>query len=119
MRKLLKRWYVWLGLVLLLGLTGSVTLICASQNRITRATFDQIRQGMSMDQVEQILGPYTDTTGIFETEVSLWRAYADYITVTFSKGVVVNKDIHLGTVWEHIKWRCGLGDSAWLYELDL
>jgi hypothetical protein len=31
MRKLLKCWYVWLGLVLLLGLVGSVALIYSSQ----------------------------------------------------------------------------------------
>jgi hypothetical protein len=35
MRKLLKRWYVWLGLVLLLGLAGGVALIYANPGRIT------------------------------------------------------------------------------------
>jgi 4-amino-4-deoxy-L-arabinose transferase-like glycosyltransferase len=42
MRKLLKRWYVWLGLVLLLGLAGSVALILANPSRITQENFDRI-----------------------------------------------------------------------------
>ena len=44
MRKLLKRWYVWLGLVLLLGFAASVASISFSQSRITRANFDRIQK---------------------------------------------------------------------------
>ena len=46
MRKLLKRWYVWLGLVLLLGFAGSVALICPGRGRITQANFDRIQEGI-------------------------------------------------------------------------
>jgi len=42
MAKLLKRWYVWLGLVLLLGLAGSVAMILANPSQITQANFDRI-----------------------------------------------------------------------------
>ena len=55
MRNLLKRWYVWLGLVLLLGLTGSAALIYANPSRITQANFDRIQKGMSLDEVTAIL----------------------------------------------------------------
>jgi hypothetical protein len=44
MRKLLKRWYIWLGLVLLLGLAGSAALVCSSRSRITQANFDRIQK---------------------------------------------------------------------------
>jgi hypothetical protein len=45
MLKLLKRWYVWLGLVLLLGLAGSVALIYATPGRISRRTLTAFRRG--------------------------------------------------------------------------
>jgi hypothetical protein len=42
MRKLLKRWYVWLGVVLVLGLAGSVVLILTNPSRITQENFSAI-----------------------------------------------------------------------------
>ena len=56
MRKLLKRWYVWLGLVLLLGLGGSVALICSSQKVVTESNFERLREGMTEAEVTVILG---------------------------------------------------------------
>ena len=56
MRKLLKRWYVWLGLVLLLGLAGSMALILAKPSRITQANLDRIHEGMNRAEVTAILG---------------------------------------------------------------
>ncbi|HEV3447035.1 MAG TPA: hypothetical protein VG099_20520 [Gemmataceae bacterium] len=56
MRKLLKRWYVWLGLVLLLGLAGSVALICSDRGRITQANFDRIQEGMTEAEVMARIG---------------------------------------------------------------
>jgi hypothetical protein len=55
MRKLFKLWYVWLGLVLLLGLAGSAALIYANPGGITQANFDRIQNGMSLEDVEAIL----------------------------------------------------------------
>jgi hypothetical protein len=57
MRKLLKRWYVWLGLVLLLGLAGSVALIWSSQGRITQANFDRIQEGMGLQEEKTTASP--------------------------------------------------------------
>jgi hypothetical protein len=53
MRKLLKRWYVWLGLFLLLGLTGSAAFIYVNSSRITRANWDRIQEGMSEKEGEK------------------------------------------------------------------
>jgi hypothetical protein len=55
MGTLLKRWYVWLGLVLLLGLAGSVMLIYSSRSRITQANFDRIQVGMTFREVDKLL----------------------------------------------------------------
>jgi|GEM_PF-4460220 len=43
MRKLLKRWYVWLALLLLLGLAVSVSMILAGASRINQESCDRIR----------------------------------------------------------------------------
>jgi hypothetical protein len=56
MRWLLKRWWFWTGLVLFLGLAGSVLLIYPSRNRITQENFDRIQEGMSLDEVEELIG---------------------------------------------------------------
>ena len=56
MPRLLKRWYVWLGLVLLLGLAGSVMLIYSSRSRITQANFELVREGMTKAEVLAVLG---------------------------------------------------------------
>lgn len=96
------------------------------RSRITQANFDRIQKGMSREEVWQILGQYTDADfwgeiadnpGVYKIEIYLWEERPDYITVTFAKSLdsylVVNKDIHLGTPWEQIKWRCGLGEWLW------
>jgi hypothetical protein len=106
MRKLLKRWYVWLGLVLLLGLTGSVVLVLSSQNRITQANFDRIQDGMSENAVAVILGPPDpdDQRDTFRWPMSTWSSGPTRITVLFSGGTVLKKTIwHAGT-WETLQW---------------
>jgi hypothetical protein len=110
MRKLPKRWYIWLGLVLLLGLAGSVALICSGRGRITQASFDRIQDGMVQSEVTQILGE--DDGGEFAGgAVSLywenwhWNDGPNSITVRFNgNGHVTGKWIHLATVWETVTW---------------
>jgi hypothetical protein len=110
MRKLLKRWYVWLGLVLLLGLAGSVALICGGRGRITQANFDRIQDGMGLNEVEQILGE-PDGGIIAGGAVSIYFQSLDWndgpssITVDFGgNGRVTNKWIHSATAWETLQW---------------
>ncbi|HEV3082366.1 MAG TPA: hypothetical protein VGY66_21460 [Gemmataceae bacterium] len=108
MRKLLKRWYVWLGLVLLLGLAGSATLILANPSRITQANFDRIHKGMSLDEVKAILGEWQFGTGGLATTTDAWVEGENWISVEFTfdggKATVCDKSIHLATAWETLQW---------------
>jgi hypothetical protein len=56
MRWVLKRWYVWLSLILLLGFAGSAALIYANSSRISRANFGRIQDGMREEEIVEILG---------------------------------------------------------------
>jgi hypothetical protein len=56
MRWLLKRWYVWLAVPLMAGLAVMATLIYLQQDQITQANCDKIKEGMTEEEVEKILG---------------------------------------------------------------
>jgi hypothetical protein len=120
MRWLLKRWYVWLGLVLLLGLTGSMELIYSSQSRITQANFDRIQEGMSHAEVIAILGESGFGMGL-SVDLSVievdWHEGANWISVAFTMTdadlfvggqqegrIVRDKTLHLATAWETLQW---------------
>jgi hypothetical protein len=109
MRKLLKRWYVWLGLVLVLGLAGSVTLIFVSPSRINQENFDRIQKGMSIEEVEEIL--WEDGSHWVIQTFGTWRAHhrwesgPNWIRVDYvNNGIVDDKELHLATVWETLQW---------------
>jgi hypothetical protein len=113
MRKLLKRWYVWLGLVLLLGLAGSVALICSGRGRITQANFDRIQIGISYDETTAILGEdefpvrQGGVAGGISFEFRRWRDRRDgpsWILVCLTDHKVSKKEIHLATGWETLRW---------------
>jgi len=108
MRKLLKRWYVWLGLVVLLGLAGSVSLILANQSPITQANFDRIQEGMNLEEVERILGKdeYQRDVTIDEKQ---WEHGPNQIIVRFQNGKVYGKGMRLYTVWETLLWYAKMG----------
>src|SRR5260370_3558734 len=103
MPKLLKRWYVWLGLVLVLGFAGSVALICSSRGRITRANLDRIRVGMTEQQVIEVLGE-TDGQLIPGSGWYTWRNGPSRIDVLFLGDNVKGKDIHLPGAWQNLHW---------------
>jgi hypothetical protein len=98
MRKLLKRWYVWLGLLLLLGLTGSAALIYVNSSRITRANWDRIQEGMSEKEVEKILGQSArqeaQSAGKLTVKVVIWDEGEDQIHVDFMNGEAVGKRMY-------------------------
>ena len=112
MRKLLKRRYVWLGLVLLLGLAGSAALICPGRGRITQANFDRIQDGMSLPQVTEILGEMNGPYGLTSIG-SGWRTWSsgpNRISVRLFLGdKVVGKKIHLASPSETLKWYANRG----------
>jgi hypothetical protein len=109
MRKLVNRWYVWLGLVLLLGLAWGVPLIYANPSRITQENFDRIQDGMDLAEVEEILwkdeGPWgTMRTGGTRIAVHRWQKGPSWILVRFFNGDADWKHLHLATPWETLQW---------------
>jgi hypothetical protein len=108
MRKLFKRWYVWLGLVLLLGLAGSVVLIYASRSRsgITQANFDRIQRKMSVMEVVELVGKPTAEVPARDGAMAgcYWRDGPDYFTVWFNHEKVEVKTGHFATAWETLQW---------------
>jgi hypothetical protein len=108
METLLKRWYVWLGLVLLLGLAGSVALIYATPGRITKENFDRIQDGMSLGDVEEVLGKDWENLQFgmdgLPFSMKIWNEGPGWIHVGFREGQVVGKSIHFASVRENLHW---------------
>jgi hypothetical protein len=107
MAKLLRRWYVLLGLILLLGLAGSVALICSGRVRITQANFDRIQEGMSRMEVTQIIGdPDPEAESLFpEGYWRTWSSGPNWIRVDyFDDGKIKEKHLHLAGRLETLEW---------------
>jgi hypothetical protein len=108
MRWLLKRWYVWLGLLLLLlGLTGSAALIYSSRSRITQENFDRIQDGMSESEVTAILGDASvrrnPIAGREATFVCYWYDSSpinSWVIIGFADWKVSTRDGHFATTRE-------------------
>ena len=104
MRWLLKCWYFWLGAVLLLGLAGSVALICSSRS-LTQERFDRIQMGMTFEEVVAILGePIPFGAGSLGRESWTWEQCQDQITVVFEGRDACYKELHLATASEKLRW---------------
>jgi hypothetical protein len=112
MRKLLKRRYVWLGLVLPLGIAASVAVILASPSRVNQANFDRIQEGMNKAEVAAILGEVDQNlvsfrmtdTGVSPVAGGSWRDGPSWISVSFDNDKVFAKEIYFATAWETITW---------------
>lgn len=93
-------------LLLCLCLLSMAILLAACDNKVTQANFDQIQTGMSLGQVEKLLGKGTDDTpsagygvsggGVMSTTTSpekvyVWKTPDLTVTVTFKDGKVVQK----------------------------
>lgn len=93
-------------LLLMLCLLSMAILLTACDNKVTQANFDQIQNGMSLSQVEKLLGKGTDDTpsagygvsggGVMSTtaapeEIYIWKTPDLTITVNFKDGKVVQK----------------------------
>jgi hypothetical protein len=115
MGKLLKRWYFWLGLVLLLGLAGSAALIWSGGGRITQANFELVREGMTKAEVLALLGDcQQEFTGKHcddgkkwrPIHAPLWREGPDWIRVFVDDDddKVYSKEIHFATASETLQW---------------
>jgi hypothetical protein len=111
MRSLLKRWWFWLGAFIILGLfSAGLTLIVVSRSEITQAKFDRIQEGMTEDEVINIIGegPSSNVSywGWFDAGIELtWCKGPDLLQVTFIGEKVARKDMYLATIWERLHWQ--------------
>jgi hypothetical protein len=103
--RLVKRWYFWLGLVLVLGFAGGAALIYANPSRITQANFDRIQDGMNPEEVKAVLGKPDFTHRVeFYADIHCRGNEPNYIAVWFLGGKVTGKHMRLSPVWETLQW---------------
>ena len=80
---------------LLVGLVV-VGLVGCSGSKITKENFDQIKLGLTQEEVQRILGPPTETSGleipVFSGTMSKWARGDTVISVQFVNGKVVAKE---------------------------
>ena len=80
---------------LLVGLL-IVGLVGCSGSKITKENFDQIKLGMTQEEVQRILGPPSEASGIeipvFSGTMSKWARGDTVITVQFVNGKVLAKE---------------------------
>ena len=80
---------------LLVGLL-IVGLVGCPGSKITKENFDQIKLGMTQEEVQRILGPPTEASGleipVFSGTMSKWARGDTVISVQFVNGKVVAKE---------------------------
>ena len=73
-----------------------VGLIGCGGSKITKENFDRIKLGMTQEEVQGILGPPTEATGVeipmFSGTTSKWARGDTVISVQFVNGKVVAKE---------------------------
>ncbi len=87
-------WRLWCRL-LLVGLLIAGLAGCA-RSKITKDNFDKIKLGMTQEEVQGILGPPTEASGIeipvFSGTMSKWAQGDIVINIQFVNGKVVAKE---------------------------
>ena len=82
-------------LVLLTALLGAGLTECAP-SKVNKDNFDKIRLGMTQEEVQGLLGPPTEASGvdlpIFSGTASKWVQGETVITIQFINGKVVAKE---------------------------
>jgi hypothetical protein len=73
-----------------------VSLVGCSGSKITKENFDRIKLGMTQEEVQGILGPPTEASGleipVFSGTMSKWARGDAVISVQFVNGKVVAKE---------------------------
>ncbi|MBI4831505.1 MAG: outer membrane protein assembly factor BamE [Candidatus Lindowbacteria bacterium] len=84
--------YLWMLVALVLIL--SVAIAC--RPRVTQASFDKVKIGMSEDEVKKILGPPTETSSIaiggFSGAALTWTGKEGTIAIQFLNGKAQAKE---------------------------
>jgi hypothetical protein len=82
-------------LVIIIGLT-IVCLVGCTGAKISKDNFDKIKLGMTQEEVQAILGPPTEASGleipVFSGAMSKWIQGDTVISVQFVNGKVVGKE---------------------------
>ena len=113
MRTLFKRWYAWLVLFLLLGIPGSTLTIYFNRSRVTQESLESIREGMTLEEAEKVLGKVTEYHDsctmmqeglIFPVDLGYWRDGPSLIILTFKEGKVLDKEDYLESAQAHVRW---------------
>ncbi|MDI6852172.1 MAG: outer membrane protein assembly factor BamE [Deltaproteobacteria bacterium] len=90
MKNSFRRWRI-LSVLLALAL---ITASCG-ENKISKANFDKIKTGMTEAEVQAILGPPTESSGVdvavFAGTTSVWKKGDTVISVQFVNGKVIAK----------------------------
>jgi hypothetical protein len=111
MRALLKRWWFWVGAVLLLGLLGAGIALTMEGGNRTQAKFDSIQEGMTLKEVEDLLGQHgylimaSGSVRYLQAEYDLEDG-PNWIQLYFTNNRLRTKKLHLASTWAQLKWRC-------------
>ena len=86
---------LYLLLLLLLGLAIALLSGCTG-GKVNKDNFDKIRLGMTQEEVQRLLGPPTEASGvelpIFSGTASKWVQGDTTITIQFVNGKVMAKE---------------------------
>ena len=86
--------------VVILVMVICMSLVSCIGSPISQENFEKIQTGMSLAQVQAILGPPTESSSVdvavFSGTVSKWKAADVTITIQFVNGKVVAKQLSKG-----------------------
>ena len=105
-----KWWFACVVFFLLLGLSATTALIYLLQTRITQANYDRIHDGMTLAEVEEILGKAQKAHTGGQTHFYLWINGPNWIDVRLTYGRAYAKFSRFGSTSELIHWHL----SHWL-----
>lgn len=76
--------------------TLTFLVFCCSVDKLSKENFDRIKTGMTETEVQAILGPPTESTGVdvtvFSGTTSIWKNGLTVISIQFVNGKVVAKE---------------------------
>jgi hypothetical protein len=118
MRRLFKRWYFWLTVLIVLPvLFITIGVLYQAQSPVNQTNFDRVKLGMAEEQLVAILGEpnhkRTEDGGGFKT--LLWLHGPDVIAISLDEGgKVSSKEYNPPTAWRRLRWHV----NNWLVRIS-
>jgi hypothetical protein len=112
MRMLLKRWWFWLGAVMLsCALSAGLVLTNSGNSRINQKKFDLILDAMTKEDVDRILGSLGEGKYFWSSGLSIHTRFAwldgpNFISASFTDNKLSEKELQLATPYEYFRWQC-------------